>query len=77
MLAAVEAFSASVRPVPTYWLCVLMYGAYKTASYFIMIDVGADWMNAVTTLWTPVDYQIMLSIIGFWFVDRAIRKIKV
>jgi hypothetical protein len=31
------------------------------------------WEDAVKNLWTETDYSVMLSIIGFWFVDRAIR----
>jgi hypothetical protein len=76
LLALTDFISATVRPVLTYWYCLVMYGTYKVASYLIMTQGGADWKNAVTMLWTPADYSIMLSIIGFWFVDRALRKIK-
>jgi len=76
LLAFTDFISATVRPVLTYWFCVAGYGAYKVASYLLMVDQGTDWKNAVTVLWTPIDYQIMLSIIGFWFVDRALRKIQ-
>jgi hypothetical protein len=62
-----------VRPVLTYWYCVAGYGAYKTATYFIILSTGASWSNAITVLWTPQDQAVMMSIIGFWFVDRALR----
>lgn len=75
-LALVEAFSATVRPVLTYWYCVLMYGAYKAALYYTMIDIGQSWKDAAVTLWTPTDYAIMLSVTGFWFVDRSLRKLR-
>lgn len=74
ILALVEAFSATVRPVLTYWYCVAMYGSYKVALYLTFTGQGGNWKDAVVTLWTSADYAIMLSIIGFWFVDRAIRK---
>lgn len=76
VLAVVEAFNATVRPVLTYFYCVLLYGAYKVAMYFEMEQQGAPWTEAVRSLWTTVDYQIMLSIISFWFVDRSLRKLR-
>lgn len=74
MLAVAEFLSATVRPVLTYWYCVAAYGAYKAASLYLILSTGASVANAVTTLWTPNDHAVMFSIIGFWFVDRAIRK---
>lgn len=73
-VALLEAANISVRPVLTYWYCVAAYGAYKVASYYMILSTGASWANAVTVLWTPQDQSVMFSIIGFWFVDRAIRK---
>jgi hypothetical protein len=66
--------STFVRPVLTYWYCIAGYGAYKTATYFIILSAGSTWANAITLLWTPQDHAVMMSIIGFWFVDRALRK---
>jgi uncharacterized membrane protein YvlD (DUF360 family) len=77
MLAFVELVNSTVRPVLTYWYCVLGVGLYKFAAYQIMLDQGASWKDAVTSLWGSVEWSIVLSIIGFWFVDRAIRKMKV
>ena len=73
-IAIVELVNQSVRPVLTYWYCIFAYGAYKVASYYMILSTGASWTNAVTTLWTPQDHAVMLSIIGFWFVDRALRR---
>lgn len=76
-LGFAEALSALVRPVLTYWYCVFAYGTYKAAVLSLVLSTGATWQNAVTQLWTPMDEAVMLSIIGFWFVDRALRKLKV
>jgi len=75
LMAFADFLSKLVRPVLTYWYCIAAYGAYKTASYILIMESGATWQNAVTLLWTPQDHAVMLSIIGFWFVDRAIRKV--
>ena len=74
LLGVVEALNKSVRPVLTYWYCVAGYGAYKIATLYLILSTGASVANAVTLLWTPNDHAVMFSIIGFWFVDRAIRK---
>lgn len=74
LLALAEFASAMVRPVLTYWYCVIGYGAYKAATLYLILSSGASLANAVTVLWTPNDHAVMFSIIGFWFVDRAIRK---
>lgn len=66
--------SSFVRPMLTYWYCVAAYGMYKVASLLILLEQEVGWKEAVTALWTPNDHAVMFSIIGFWFVDRALRK---
>lgn len=63
-----------VRPALTYWYCVIAYGSYKVALYWLIMSQGSTWEKAILQLWTPNDHAVMFSIIGFWFVDRAIRK---
>lgn len=74
MLILSEVASSFVRPMLTYWYCVVAYGSYKTASLYLMLEQGTKWSDAVITMWTPNDHAVMFSIIGFWFVDRALRK---
>lgn len=74
LLVFAEMASTLVRPTLTYWYCVVMYGAYKAATFQLVLGAGASPESAVTQLWTPNDHAVMLSIIGFWFVDRAIRR---
>jgi hypothetical protein len=73
-MVLVEVANGAVRPVLTYWYCVAAYGAYKAALYFILLEQETGWKDAILQLWTPNDHAVMFSIIGFWFVDRAIRK---
>ncbi len=77
LIGFAEAANAFVRPILTYWYCVLAYGAYKGALLYITLASGSTVDNAILSVWTETDYKIMISIIGFWFVDRALRKMKV
>lgn len=73
MLVMAEVLSGLVRPLLTYWYCIAAYGAYKVATLYLVLSTGTSLAAAVTQLWTPNDHAVMFSIIGFWFVDRAIR----
>lgn len=74
LLVVAEVASGLVRPVLTYWYCVAAYGGYKVALYTLAINHGITWSTALTQIWTTNDHAVMVSIIGFWFVDRAIRR---
>ena len=73
--AAADIASKFVRPVLTYWYCVGAYGAYKTALYMQLMAHNIAWNDAVLQLWTVQDQDVMLSILGFWFTDRALRHL--
>lgn len=73
ILVCVEALSATVRPVLTYWFCVIAYGSYKVAIYYGLVHGGASWDSAILAAWTADDMRIVFSIIGFWFVDRVLH----
>lgn len=66
--------SGSVRPVLTYWWCVVLYTTHKG----VMIAVGTQEKLKLSELapliLTDFDRGVVGSIIGFWFVDRALRS---
>lgn len=74
LLVLAEVASSMVRPILTYWYCVVAYGAYKVSLFVMLSQHGMEWPNIMTQIWTANDHAVMFSIIGFWFVDRAIRK---
>jgi hypothetical protein len=57
-----DGLNQSVRPVLTYWWMGL-FTAWK---------VNEVSHNGLT--WTADDWGVLSMILGFWFVDRAIRK---
>ena len=72
-VAWVDALSASVRPVVTYWW-LLLFTVYKGCTIYQAIDHWTTLESFVGTLWTAQDAGILAMILGFWFVDRSIRK---
>lgn len=72
----VDALSSSVRPVTTYYWTVLLYGAAKVALVVSLFSAGQvpEAKQVAETLITPFDESIIGSILGYWFVDRSLRK---
>ena len=84
----VDALSASVRPIVTYWY-VCLYSLVKTSQLVVIVIGGftianVSGMDAVQTTaeiadrlamaWTPADVSLFAGIMNFWFLDRVIRK---
>jgi hypothetical protein len=81
----VDALSASVRPVLTYWWMTL-YSVFKLSIITVLVvtawdakapDVLENVVNvgrALVAGWSPDDVIILSGIINFWFLDRVIAK---
>lgn len=68
-----DALSASVRPVVTYWW-MMLFTIYKITTIW---QAYAHWIDVQTFLaavWTNQDAGILSMILGFWFVDRTMKK---
>jgi|SRR6185295_16812202 len=70
----VDALSSSVRPVLTYWFCLVMYTAYKVALFSAALHGGVTWQQAMIQGYTEFDQNIVGVIVGFWYADRSLRK---
>lgn len=68
----VDALSASVRPVTTYWW-MAFYTVYKAAVLAAAYRQSADWVEMALQAWTPWDAATMGGILAFWYLDRAIK----
>lgn len=68
--------NSSVRPVLTYWWCIVMYTTYKLMLIDSALKSNATMETIAKTLMTEFDLAVVASIIGFWFVDRAIRRVR-
>ena len=70
----IDALSASVRPILTYWWCLLLYTAHKVVLLFVAWQGHAALGDFAPLVLTEFDRAVVGSIIGFWFADRALRK---
>ena len=82
----VDALNQSVRPVVTYWWMALL-SLYKVIVIVVGVIELQLALKAANTLtgygealtvfagraWTPQDAGVLSMILGFWFVDRALR----
>lgn len=71
----VDALSASVRPVLTYWFMTL-YCVAKTAAFAAAVASGAGWGTAAIAAWTEEDQALWAGVLNFWFLGRVFDKVK-
>jgi len=69
----VDGLNQSVRPVITYWW-QLLFTVYKIATIWAACLSWTNLDDFVGKLWTVQDAGVLAMILGFWFVDRSIRK---
>lgn len=70
----IDALSASVRPVLTYYWVIGLYGSAKVIQVLVAIDARTPLAGYVPILITEFDQTVIGSMLSFWFVDRALRK---
>lgn len=71
----IDAISASVRPVLTYYWVVGLYGSAKVIQVIVASQTGQPLSAYVPILITEFDRTVIGSMLSFWFVDRSLRKI--
>lgn len=69
-----DGMSASVRPVLTYWWCLVLYTAAKVCTIAVAWQAHPTIATLSPLLVTDFDQAVISSILSFWFVDRAIRR---
>jgi hypothetical protein len=71
----VDALSASVRPVVTYWWALVLYTAAKGIEIYVALSTAVPLLSLAPILLTDFDRAVIGSILGFWFCDRALRQL--
>lgn len=70
----VAKFSAAMRPFLTFWHAVVIYTAVKVALFVLAFDSGLSWADALVQIYGESDKALCMSMVGFWFADRSLRK---
>jgi hypothetical protein len=69
----IDGLSQSVRPILSYWWQAL-FTAYKVCVIIVAWTATKTLGDFAAEMWTTNDSAILGTIIGFWFVDRVIRR---
>jgi hypothetical protein len=69
-----DRLSKSVRPVLTYWWCLVLYSCCKAVTITLALKSGATLQQLPELLVTEFDRMVISSIFSFWFVDRSLRR---
>jgi hypothetical protein len=69
----VDALSASVRPIITYWFMAL-YCAAKVAAFAAALNSGGGWGAAALQAWNEADQALWAGVLNFWFLGRVFDK---
>lgn len=70
----VDAINSLVRPIVTFWWVIILYTCALAAEFAIAFQLKDSLPQALLEIWGPDERAIVATLIGFWFVDRAIRK---
>lgn len=70
----VAKLSASIRPLLTIYHAVLIYTLVKLALFWLAYSNGISWASAIVEIYGPFDKALCGSMVGFWFQDRALRR---
>lgn len=73
-VAWVDALSSLVRPVLTFWWCMVLYTAYKGVTIAVAVQAGVTLAALAPILVSDFDQAVIGSIFAFWFVDRSMRR---
>lgn len=72
LFALLDFVSGLVRPAITYAV-TFFYLAYKWALFEQAKLITGAWEKAAITIWTEVDFSILLLVLGFWFGSRTVK----
>ena len=70
----VDAVSSLMRPLITFWWVVILQTAVMAASFSIALAGGMSAAEALLQIWGAPEKAIVGSIIGYWFLDRTLRR---
>lgn len=70
----IDGMTASVRPVLTYWWCLVLYTAAMVAQAWELKAAGLSYAAVMVSVWGTEEKAIVSSMLTFWFISRVIDK---
>jgi hypothetical protein len=70
----VAKLSAGIRPILTIIHAIVIYTLVKVALFWLAFHNGISWASAIVEIYGPFDKALVGSMVGFWFQDRALRR---
>jgi hypothetical protein len=67
----VDAINSLVRPVLTFYWCIILYTVALIAQYVALTANGVSAPEAILQIWGDQERSTAAMIMGFWFVDRV------
>jgi len=71
----IDGLNSSVRPILTYWWCLVLYTTSKGFIIYAAMQESTKPKEMANLVVTDFDTTIIGSIMGFWFTDRALRYV--
>lgn len=77
LIGASEVLSKTVRPVLTYWWCVVLYTAAMACEFYGLVWVSHQpaW-QAMLQIFGPEEKALCAAMFSFWFVDRTMKHMR-
>ena len=73
-LPFIDGLNAAVRPIMAFWWCLVLYSIAKAILIYVAVSTSTDLTTIAGTIITEFDRTVIGSILGFFFVDRQLRK---
>lgn len=70
----VDAINSLMRPIITFWWVIVLETAFLYAGFHAAMVTTDSITQSILMIWGDAEKAIVTSIIGFWFVDRSLRK---
>ena len=71
-----DRISNTIRPILTYWWCIVLQTTAMIAKFILFTDKGMTSVEAINLIWGPGEMAIVAGMLNFWFLDRVLRKNK-
>jgi len=67
----VDALNVLIRPLLTFWWCIVLYTVALIAQYIALKNGGFTNVESILKLWGADEKSIVTMIISFWYVGRV------